>query len=79
MLPWADTSEEDLCNEEAYEIFAFYLANTYVIAAGNRNAGEHLDCTTGSTSLNGMLNQAHVKFGDSTTETTKVFFKFLEK
>ena len=50
---------------ELYEHFANYLLEVYIIAPGNKNAGQPLACSTVCNGLGALLNMVKVRFGAS--------------
>ena len=44
---WKDLPEATRATRDIYENFAYCLMHTYVIPVGKRNAGKHLDSSTG--------------------------------
>ena len=63
---------------ELYEHFANYLLEVYIIAPGNKNAGQPLACSTVCNGLGALLNMVKVRFGTSGSPATKLFLTCLE-
>ena len=73
-----DLPEWVVSRRELYENFATYLLEVYIIAPGNKNAGQPLACSTVCNGLGALLNMVKVRFGGSGSIETKLFLTCLE-
>ena len=73
-----DLPEFVVTTRELCEHFATYLLEVYIIAPGNKNAGQPLACSTVCNVLGALLNMVKVCFGASGSPDTKLFLTCLE-
>ena len=69
---WASVPEGELTQESIWGHFASYLADVYIIPAGEKNGGEHLKVKSAHGVWGGLIFQARGALAKSTRLETKV-------
>jgi hypothetical protein len=71
-LVWASIPEEVVCSQSFFQHYATFLASTYSIPKGVRNAGKKLKLKTALGLWSGLINQLQTMHGASELRPTQV-------
>ena len=69
---WGAVPEEHAASHELHEMTATFICKVYLIPAGSRNAGQHLDQNTAEGVWSGLLQSIKKRLAKSERRETKV-------
>ena len=75
-LKWGDSleglPEEDACSPDIYAYFATFIESVYLIPAGRKNAGKHLEVKSAVAVWSGIINQTQAIWSHKCSPEHKV-------